>query len=269
MIKLISHCRSNIYSCSTWSKTVTLFFFLGFLMSTGYNSSEAVSPPNHKTWNHLLNKHVSENGVVNYQGFKKDRAMLDRYTETLSNTPPQKKRWSMEEQLAYWINVYNAFTVKIIVDHYPVKSILEIGNQLNLPGDLSVWDHPFVLIDGKKYSLNEIEHEIIRIEFDEPRIHFAVNCAAKSCPILLNEAYTADRLDEQLQQQTARFINDQKFNKIHGPNKAEVSRIFDWYTEDFTKNGQTIAEYIDSYSQQKLNSDAKITFKAYNWDLNN
>lgn len=260
---------SKRLSNSGFSTTITLFILIASLVSSSTYANELSPPPSHTIWNQLLKKHVSEDGVVNYRGFKKERATVDRYIEILSSSPPQKSFWSENEQLAYWINVYNAFTVTLIVDHYPVNSILEIGNQLNLADDQSVWDHPFVFIDGKKYSLNEIEHEIIRVEFDEPRIHFAVNCAAKSCPILLNEAYTADRLDEQLHQQTSSFINDQKFNKIHGPNEAEVSKIFDWYKEDFTKNGQTLAEYIDSYRQQKLNSDAKITFKAYNWDLNN
>lgn len=211
---------------------------------------------NNSLWNDLLKNYVSEDGHVNYQGFQKDKEKLDDYLKTLSDHLP-KENWSDNEKLAYWINVYNAFTISLIIEHYPVKSIMDIKN---------AWDLKFIQLETITYSLNEIEHEIIRKEFNEPRIHFALVCAALSCPILLNEAYTADKLEQQLQQQGMLFINDSTKNSIT-PKKAKVSQLFNWFADDFTKNGSLI-DYLNSFSKTQLTSKVKIEFMDYNWDLN-
>ena len=163
----------------------------------------STSPPiDHTQWDNLLKKHVSQEGNVNYKGFIADKTLLEEYLGLLSTNPPNKT-WTKEEQLAYWINAYNAFTVKLIVDHYPVRSIKDIKKGVVFIN--SVWDMEFFTIGGKKMNLNDIEHGIIRKEFKEPRIHFAVNCASLSCPPLRNEAFTASQLDEQLSDQTKFF----------------------------------------------------------------
>lgn len=207
-------------------------------------------------WNSLLNAYVSEDGKVDYKGFEKDKIQLDEYLQQLRENVPEDS-WTTNEKLTYWINVYNAFTVSLIVEHYPIKSIMDIKN---------AWDIKFIQLGEQTYTLNDIEHQIIRKEFDEPRIHFVLVCAAISCPILLNEAYTADNLEQKLQQQGEKFINDPSKNLIKN-NKASISQIFSWFGDDFTKHGSLI-EFLNLFSSTKLDADANIKFMEYNWDLN-
>jgi hypothetical protein len=212
-------------------------------------------PIDHKQWNALLQKHVSDNGNVDYIGFQKDQVALQSYLELLSKNLPEKS-WAREAILAYWINAYNAYTVKLILDNYPVKSIKKIDNP---------WDREFFTLGTKKYSLGEIEHKILR-KMNEPRIHFAINCASFSCPNLANEAYTEDKLEQQLTHVTKRFINDNSKNTI-ATNKADISQLFDWFSGDFKKNGSVI-DFINKYSKVQINAKAKISYKEYNWNLN-
>jgi hypothetical protein len=201
--------------------------------------------------------------MVSYKGFQKDKAELDGYLKTLSDNAPQTS-WSANEQKAYWINAYNAFTVALILKHYPVKSIKDIGGKIykvNTP-----WDIKFITIGGKKYDLNNIEHGILRKKFDDPRIHFALVCASISCPRLRNEAYTAAQLNTQLEDDGRNFLNDKSKNKISAQ-KAELSKYFSWYKGDFTKNG-SLADFINKYSVTKINTNTKIGSVDYNWNLN-
>ena len=210
---------------------------------------------NHQKWNELLKKHVSENGNVDYKGFKKEEAALQSYLELLSKNLPEKS-WTKNATLAYWINAYNAYTVKLILDNYPVKSIKKID---------SPWDAAFINLGNKKYSLGKIEHKVLR-KMNEPRIHFAINCASYSCPNLLNEAYTEKNLNNQLEAAAKSFINDKSKNNITA-NTIEISSIFDWFTGDFKKKG-TLIEFLNKYSSVKINAKAKISYKEYNWNLN-
>jgi hypothetical protein len=181
----------------------------------------------------------------------------------LSNNPP-KNDWNENEQKAYWINAYNAFTVSLILQHYPVKSIEDIGGKIykvNTP-----WDIKFITIGGKKYDLNNIEHGILRKNFNDPRIHFALVCASMSCPKLRNEAYTTSQLNAQLEGAGRDFLNDRSKNRVSA-NHAELSKYFSWYKGDFTKNG-SLADYINKYSQDKINANTKISSIDYNWSLN-
>lgn len=224
-------------------------------------------PPSHQLWTELLKKHVSDDGNVNYQGFIQDKAKLKRYLDTLSQNPPDTNTWSNAEQLAYWVNAYNAFTVKLIVDNYPLESITELHPWPYIPGVRTVWHRKFFRIGGRKTSLDEIEHQILRKQFNEPRIHFAINCASKSCPPLRAEAYEADELEKQLTEQARSFINNPKYNQIEAE-RAEVSKIFSWFSGDFTKQG-SLREYLSKYSNNvQLKADADIKYKAYDWDLN-
>lgn len=249
-------------------KIVLLFALLPFISCANNNNSipeiaysqqtEAINGNNsidHKQWNDLLQKHVSVKGNVDYNGFKKDAAALQSYLNLLSKNLPEKS-WSKEAVLAYWINTYNAYTVKLILDNYPVKSIKKIDNP---------WDKEFFTLGTKKYSLGEIEHKILR-KMNEPRIHFAINCASYSCPNLLNEAYTEKNLQSQLESAAKSFINDKTKNSIT-PNKIEISSIFDWFTGDF-KNEGTLIAFLNKYSMVKIDKNAKISYKEYNWNLN-
>ena len=222
-------------------------------------------PVTHDMWDSLVRKHVMPDGRVDYRGFIADSTRLNAYLDLLSKHHPNERYWSRNERLAYWINAYNAFTVKLIVDHYPVGSIKDIKN--GIPFVNTVWDIKFINIEGRTYDLNNIEHGIIRPRFEEPRIHFAVNCAATSCPRLRNEAYTAVRLDEQLTDQAHSFLADPGKNKL-AENRLELSKIFTWYGGDFRQNGRSIIEYIRQYTDQPIADDARVEYLEYNWALN-
>lgn len=219
--------------------------------------------PSHQPWDNLLKKYVNASGMVNYKGFQKDKTSFDAYLKLLSDNAPQSG-WSQNDQKAFWINAYNAFTVSLILQKYPVKSIKDIAGKLykiNTP-----WDIKFITIGGKSYDLNNIEHGILRKKFDDPRIHFALVCAAKSCPRLRNEAYIGTKLDAQLEDAGKEFLNDKSKNNITAA-KAELSKYFSWYKGDFTKKG-TLADFINKYSQTKITADTKISSLDYNWSLN-
>ncbi len=209
----------------------------------------------HSTWNKLLNTYVTENGNVNYKGFKNDIETLNSYIHYLSTQVPSEQ-WSKQEKLAYFINVYNAHTIKLIVDNYPTKSIKDIGN---------AWSKKLMKIGNDRFSLSNIEHDILR-KMDEPRIHFAINCASKSCPKLMNVAFTAENMEHLLEQATDGFINNSNKNKL-SEKKVRLSKLFKWYKEDFTKNGNLI-DYINQYSTVKIDSDASVSYLEYDWDLN-
>lgn len=208
----------------------------------------------HAIWDELLDKYVDRSGVVDYQGFQSNEKQLDNYLQKLGNT--KVNTLSSNGQLAFWINAYNAFTVRLILDHYPVNSIMDIKKG-------KPWDYKWIKIDGRTLSLNQIEHEIIRPQFGDARIHFAVNCAARSCPPLLNEAYTADNVENRLERQTRSFINNTAYNQLSADN-IKVSKLFDWYADDF---GKVIA-YINRYANTKVKPGAQIQYMDYDWQLN-
>lgn len=224
------------------------------------------TPPSHQLWNELLKAHVKPDGRVDYKGFIREKPKLESYLKLLSENAPDRSKWSKNEQLAYWINVYNAFTVKLIVDFYPTKSIRDLGPRIKIPLIKDVWHYKFFKIAGVDMSLDEVEHSILRKEFEEPRIHFAINCASVSCPPLLNEAFVASTLENQLIRVTTTFVNDPSRNKISAQS-AQLSSIFSWFKGDFTKKG-TLVEFLNSYSKVKISPNARITFLDYNWNLN-
>ncbi len=223
-------------------------------------------PPTHDAWDKLLRNHVAPNGTVNYKGFIADSVLLNGYLDTLSLNPPDKKSWTKEEQLAYWINAYNAFTIKLIARHYPVKSIQDLHPKPYVPLVRTVWHIRFFKIGGVDFNLDQIEHSILRKEFDEPRIHFAIVCASFSCPPLRPEAYIAADLNAQLDDQARIFINDPARN-ILSEDVAEISQLFNWFQGDFTRKGSLIS-FLNQYSAVKIKPSAHVTYKVYDWSLN-
>jgi len=221
------------------------------------------NPLDHSEWTALLQKHVTVKGFVNYKGFIRDSLEFNSYLDVLVNNRPTDN-WSENAQLAYWINLYNAFTVKIVVDNYPVKSIKDIKK--GIPFVNSVWDIKFIPFKDGMMDLNEVEHGILRKQFNEPRIHFAINCASFSCPILGNEAYNAHGLDTLLTNVTKFFLNDPNRNKI-ASNTLQLSKIFSWFKGDFTKE-QTLIEFLNLYAPYKFDATAEINYLPYNWELN-
>lgn len=226
-------------------------------------NADASSPLNHMEWASILSKNVTLDGKVDYRGMSKNKAHLNTYLNNLSQNPPRPE-WSQEEKLAYWLNAYNSFTVKLIMDHYPLKSIKEISD--GLPMINSPWDIKFFKIGGVDFDLNTIEHEILRKQFDDPRIHFAINCASFSCPKLRHEAYLPKYLEFQLNDQATAFINNTDKNVI-SDSEMKLSVIFNWFEGDFTKEG-SLYSFLKKYHNE-VNEDNKIEFLEYNWDLNN
>lgn len=235
-----------------------IIFFLCVIGQVG-NGNE-MSAQEHGEWDRLLQKHVSNAGVVDYEGFKKDRALLDQYLKKLSTTAV--KKLSPQGQKVFWINAYNAFTVQLILDNYPLKSIMD----LKVKGK-DAWSHPFIRINGQTYTLNNIEHDILRKEFPDPRIHFAVNCASASCPKLANKAFEMSNIDSLMDSLTKAYINNKTQNKLSA-DSVKISEIFKWYEEDFVKSGSLI-DFLNKYSTTKVNKGAKVEYLPYDWSLNN
>ncbi|WP_067147450.1 DUF547 domain-containing protein [Pseudotamlana agarivorans] len=209
----------------------------------------------HGLWHDLLQKHVSNQGKVNYKGFIKDDKKLHDYINQLGKNTPQPE-WSCEEKLAYWINAYNALTIDLIIRNYPIESIKDIKHP---------WKQKLWTLGGDTYNLHDIEHKILR-KMDEPRIHFAIVCAAVSCPKLQNSAFTASKLELQLNQAATDFLNDSTKNSI-SENDLELSKIFQWFTNDFKQSG-TLIDFINQYTTVPISAKAKIQFKSYIWKLN-
>ncbi len=220
------------------------------------NDKPAKPALSHSIWNGLLKKYVTSSGKVNYAGIKGQRSTLREYLDILEANPPQSN-WPRNKEMAYWINAYNAYTVDLIVDNYPISSILKLDNG-------KTWYVKRINIGGKKYSLDDIEKDILIGKFKEPRIHFAINCAAKSCPPLMNEAWEANTLEADLNRMTKNFINDDANNSI-SKKSAKLSKIFDWYKADFGD----VNDFINKYSAENITSKTKISYNEYDWDLNN
>ena len=239
---------------------------------------------NHSAWDSLFSKNVTmTNGgkasIVNYNGMKADQSELDSYMAATSKVSQSEfNRWSKGEQLAFLINVYNAGTVELVLTKYPnIKSIKDIGGVFGSP-----WKQNFVTLLGKKRSLDDIEHNLIRgsKRYNEPRIHFAVNCASIGCPALLDDAFTANKLDKQLEQVTSKFLADSSRNRLK-VSILEVSPIFKWYKEDFENNWRgtnNLEGFLARYSSSLGLNNAqtadlkagktKISYTNYNWSLN-
>ncbi|WP_292901573.1 DUF547 domain-containing protein [Nonlabens sp.] len=209
----------------------------------------------HRLFDQLLKKYVNKNGAVNYEGIKTHQKPLRDYLESIRVHTP-KNKWSREDELAYYMNAYNAMTIDLIVRNYPLKSIKDIKDP---------WEQRLWKIGEKLISLEEIEHEILR-KMNEPRIHFGINCASFSCPPLMDEAFTAAQVDAQLQRLAVQFINDPKRNTITA-DRIEISNIFKWFRKDFTINGDLI-DFLNSYSKVKIDKNARVRYMDYNWSLN-
>jgi hypothetical protein len=210
---------------------------------------------NHSDWNVLLQQYVSEKGNVNYKGFKKDELKLKSYLTSLSKDMPDNS-WSKDKKMAYWINTYNAFTIQLIVDNYPISSIKNIENP---------WDIEFINLGDKTFSLNDIEHEILR-KMNDPRIHFGIVCASASCPKLQNVAFEASNLDSQLDDAAKEFLADPARNNL-SKNAIQLSKIFKWFAKDF-KNEGSLIDFLNKYSEITISQNAKKSFKDYDWNLN-
>lgn len=251
--------------------TIALLTFISFGTIDGCSEEKNeimtgnTPPVDHSLWDSLLKRHVAASGMVDYKGFIRDSMDLKRYLALLSAANPDSDNWTKEEKMAFWINAYNAFTVALIADHYPVESIKDIKH--GIPFVNSVWDIKFISIGGKKYDLNMIEHRILRSRFHDARVHAAINCASNSCPALRSEAYVAARLDYQLTDAMHGFVNDTARNRV-SEGSAEVSEIFSWFSGDFTRDAGSIRNYLNQYADVKFSGKGAVAHLPYDWHLN-
>lgn len=223
-------------------------------------ASASITGQNIKVYEALLKTYVTADGKLDYKGLRKSKAVLDLYLKQLEQTIPTEK-WSSKKAKAFWINAYNAYSIKLIIDSYPLKKLTDI----TIKGK-NAWKIPFARIGNTNYSLDYIEHRILRRWHDDPRIHVGMNAGSLSGPRFPNYAFTADNIDDKLEQLMKAFINDVSKNKI-SLTKVEVSKVFEWYQEDFTIEN-TLIDYINKYSNSIVNDNAIISYLPYDWTLN-
>jgi len=230
----------------------------------------------HALWTEVLAAHVAGDDF-DYGALAKDRTQLDAYVGTLQAvTSSEVASWSEKQRFAFWINVYNAYTILKVVDNYPLQSIRKLDKAF---GITTVFEQEWIPMtafdpdgDGDELSLNDVEHEILRKEFLDARLHAAVNCASASCPPLRGEAFVADRLDAQLEEQMRGFVNDSKRNVLDEKNRRlRLSEIFKWFEGDFERDAKTIKGYLKRFlaeDQHDFVDQARIEYLDYDWDLN-
>ncbi len=230
----------------------------------------------HAVWTEILKQHVVADRI-DYAAIKKDRGALDAYLAQLhAVTPGELASWTREQQFAFWINTYNAHVVDLVLTEYPIESIKDIGGLFG-----SVWKKSFIAMpalhpSGKPgtLSLDELEHQILRPRFKDARVHAAINCASLSCPPLRNEAFVAEHLGEQLDDQVRKWLGDPTRNRFdEAKSRAEVSEIFDWFKDDFVRDGGSVVAWIAKYSpasQATWLSKGKVKLSSldYSWKLN-
>ena len=241
---------------------MTFFLLCGPLSTLTPNVSG--STVDHSIYATLLEKYVKQ-GQVDYRGFKTDEAKLDQYLKILEKTDSDKL--APNDQFAFYINAYNAWTIKLILSGYPgVKSIKDLGSFLKSP-----WEKKICRIDGDVVTLDNIEHNILRPRFKDPRVHLAINCAALSCPPLTSEPYLGNTLDRQLDDAARAFINNPQRNYLKD-NTLYISKIFKWFAEDFNNNAiGFFLKYAKQDVKKKLEGKRgkiKIKYLNYDWSLN-
>ncbi|KKD39669.1 DUF547 domain-containing protein [Limnoraphis robusta] len=238
----------------------------------------ATEPFSYQNYQQILSTYVDENGNVNYKALKENRQNLDKFNASLATLSPQSfENWTEKEKIAFWINAYNSLTLLAIIENYPTKSIRDI------PG---VWTKLQFNVMGKEVTLDEIEHKILRVQFNEPRIHMGLVCASIGCPLLLQEPYTGDKLDEQLDEQTRKFIAlNQNFQIDKQNNQVYLSSIFKWFGEDFipsfkaqdkftgSDKERAVLNFVSQYLEESenkylINGKYQIKYLDYDWSLN-
>jgi len=209
----------------------------------------------HQSWNEVLQKHVDKQGIVDYNGIKNNTS-FHRYTGMLKKVKGADG-YAEKDAMAYWINVYNTFVIKLIIDNNETASIKNIPN---------AFEEKFISLPSGRYSLNDIENNILRNTYKDARIHFVLVCGAVSCPPLHDEAITDQNLDKKLDQLTKAFITNPKFNQIT-ENHLKISELFKWYETDFGAAGGVRA-FVKKHSGINVSKTATIEYLPYNWDLN-
>ena len=239
-------------------------------------ASFAAATPDHGLFTDVLQDHV-EQGRVDYAALA-EYERFEKYLAQLATTDPDALPTDAD-RLALWLNAYNAYTLKLVADAYPIDSIHKLATGGMIIGWLikrTAWDIRFAEVGGETYTLNEIEHDIIRPQFGDARIHFAVVCAAVSCPLLRSEAYEPTQLEEQLNEEGRRFLADSSRNTFDlVDRRARISKIFDWFEEDFGNNDAEVIRYLAPFAPVGVADDMArhadkwtISYQPYDWSLN-
>lgn len=245
-------------------KVIRTIFFLS--LNLILNVSAFSFDHEYAVWTKVLEKNTKKidgQVLVDYKQLKKTPEKLNQFLNNLESLPKKKfYKFSKKEQLAFWINAYNAYTIKIVIENYPIKSIKDIGSIFS-----STWSKRFISLFGEKMSLDGIEHKTIREQFEEPRIHFALNCASIGCPSLYQKAFIPSKLESQLVEVTNSFMKNKRKN-YRRANVYYISKIFDWYGEDFDKYTMGVQNFINKYLDQVKTKNVKIKYLDYDWNLN-
>lgn len=232
------------------------------------------SEPDYSSWTSLLKKHYDPARGMNYRALKQeDRAVLEQLQQSMAKVDAGSL--SRDEQLAYWINLYNINVASLIVENYPLKSIQDLSTDQK---KINIFDKAFVPYGAGMISLNKIESGIVRPRFKDPRIHFALNCAAKSCPPLRTEAYTGARINMQLDEQANKFLNTPrgvKVSKQSGTTVLHATKVMEFFPKDFEKWGGGAINFIRKHADDDLGKtidaagkNIRIEYQDYDWSLN-
>ena len=241
------------------------------LTASAHGSAAADFDRDHSAWTAVPSKYVRD-GDVDYQGLAGEgRASFDAYLRSLQAASAFEPTWSRDERMAFWINAYNAFTIRLVLDHYPLKSIRSIGL---LPG--AAFRKKFIPLGkgGEEISLDTIEHEILRAQFQDARIHFAIVCASKSCPALRSEAYRARDLPHQLDDAARGFLADPSKNRLDvASGTLQLSPIFKWFREDFERDAGSLEAFVARHASpadaERIGATkTRLVFLDYDWSLN-
>jgi hypothetical protein len=250
---------------------------IALALSAAPSSTSSEFDQSHKPWTEVLSACV-RGDLFDYKKLKQDRSKLDAYLGSLEAVMPEEfASWKRAQQYAFWIDAYNAYTVKRVVDAYPIDSIKDLGDDKQ-----SVWAQEFIPLGrlfpeagDRQLSLNDIENKILRPKFKDARVHAAINCASRGCPQILGEAFIAESLDKQLDAQVERWLGDSTRNYFNPRlEKIAVSKVFDWYRDDFVRDAGSVVGWLATHAPEADREwlatikDSKLLYMEYSWKLN-
>jgi hypothetical protein len=250
-------------------KVKTFILILALIWASVLGHGEAAASFDHSTFDQILKKYVNDKGLVDYNGVAGDPA-FKTYMDSLESAKPEEM--SRDGMMAFWINAYNAVTIDKVIKWKPKKSVRETL----IPG---VWTSTKFFtsrehtVAGKRLSQDDIEHEILRKQFKDPRIHFTIICASSSCPPLSRIAFTEENLQPRMEEETRKYINSLRGTKTdYAENTLYLSKLFDWFAGDFESKSGSIMNFIKPYLNQQalefLDRKPKISYIHYDWSLN-
>jgi len=257
---------------------MNLVLALALVSGTHFPPVPSSFDQSHALWTEVLAARVRGDGVE-YQKLKADRAKLDEYLASLETVMPEEfAAWKREQRFAFWINAYNAYTIRRVVDAYPIASVQDLADA----DKKSFWDQEFIPLGrlfpeagDRKLTLNDLENKILRPAFKDARVHVALNCASRGCPPLQDQAFVADKLERQLDQRVAKWLSNPAGIRYERDEKRlRVSKIFEWYRDDFVRDGDSVKSWIGSRAPEAERTwiaaaeDLKIEYLDYSWKLN-